>query len=333
MHDAITQHFGAAAFAGVSVQPMIRHEGYELILGASPDSQFGPVLLFGLGGELVEVFRDRALALPPLTTTLARRMMERTRIYRALAGVRGRKGVDLHALESLLVRFSQLVAEQPRIKEIDINPLLVSGETLIALDARVVLHDASVPESSLPKLAIRPYPAQYDSRLTTGGGATIHIRPIRPEDEPLMIRFHEKLSDQTVYLRYLEKLKLDQRVAHDRLARVCFIDYDREMALVALTGADTNEEIVAVARLTKSHGVNQAEVAILVRDDFQRKGLGKALMERLLQAARDEKIARVVAFMRPDNLGMQKLAVRVGFALEPPGDPHLITATATIAPN
>ena len=159
----VTERFGAAAFGGVTVQPMIRRQGYELILGASPDPQFGPVLLFGLGGELVEVFRDRALALPPLTTTLARRMMERTRIYRALAGVRGRKPVDLSALELLLVRFSQLVAEQPRIKEIDINPLLASAEGSVALDARVVLHDASLPDSALPSLAIRPYPIQYDS--------------------------------------------------------------------------------------------------------------------------------------------------------------------------
>ena len=324
---AVTERFGAGAFGGVTVQPMIRRQGYELILGASPDPQFGPVLLFGLGGELVEVFRDRALALPPLTTTLARRMMERTRIYRALAGVRGRKGVDLPALELLLVRFSQLVAEQPRIKEIDINPLLVSADGCLALDARVVLHDPSLPESALPQLAIRPYPIQYDSLLTLRDASTCRIRPIRPEDEPLMIRFHEKLSDQTVYMRYLEKLKLDQRIAHERLARVCFIDYNREMALVALSTVDGQEEIVGVARLAKMHGVNQAEIAILIRDDFQRRGLGKALVERLLRVARDEKLSRVVAFIRPDNIGMQKLATRAGLALDSASDPDLVIAS------
>jgi acetyltransferase len=324
---AVTERFGASAFGGVTVQPMIRHHGYELILGASPDPQFGPVLLFGLGGELVEVFRDRALALPPLTTTLARRMMERTRIYRALAGVRGRPGVDLPALELLLVRFSQLVAEQPRIKEIDINPLLASADGSLALDARVVLHDASLPESTLPQLAIRPYPIQYDSPLNLRDGAACRIRPIRPEDEPLMIRFHEKLSDQTVYMRYLEKLKLDQRIAHERLARVCFIDYNREMALVALCAAGGNEDIVAVARLTKMHGVNQAEIAILIRDDFQRRGLGRGLLERLLQVARDERLSRVVAFIRPDNIGMQKLATRAGLALDSASDPDLVIAS------
>jgi acetyltransferase len=329
--SAVTGRFGPAAFGGVTVQPMIRHQGYELILGASPDSQFGPVLLFGLGGELVEVLRDHALALPPLTTTLARRMMERTRIYRALTGVRGRMAVDLAGLELLLVRFSQLVAEQPRIKEIDINPLLVSADSCLALDARVVLHDCSLADSALPQLAIRPYPIQYDSLVTLRDGAACHIRPIRPEDEPLMIRFHEQLSDQTVYMRYLEKLKLDQRIAHERLARVCFIDYNREMALAALWAKDGKEDIVGVARLTKMHGVNQAEVAILLRDDFQRRGLGRALMERLLQVAHDEKLSRVVAYIRPDNIGMQKLATQVGLALDSARDPDLVIASSTLA--
>jgi acetyltransferase len=327
---AVTERFGVAAFGGVTVQPMIARHGYELILGASPDRQFGPVLLFGLGGELVEVFRDHALALPPLTTTLARRMMERTRIYCALGGVRGRQGIDLDALDQLLVRFSQLVAEQPRIREIDINPLLASPDGCLALDARMVLYESKIPDSALPAVAIRPYPIQYDSSLTLRDGSAIRIRPIRPEDEPLMIGFHEKLSDQTVYMRYLEKLKLDQRIAHDRLARVCFIDYNREMALVAICAIEGREEIVAVARLTKLHGVNQAEVAILIRDDFQRRGLGHALMQRLLQVARDEKLSRVVAYIRPDNIGMQKLAMRAGLALDRTGDPGVVVASANL---
>jgi len=330
--SAVTARFGAAAFGGVTVQPMIRRQGYELILGASPDAQFGPVLLFGLGGELVEVFRDRALALPPLNTTLARRMMERTRIYAALAGVRGHKPVNLPELELLLVRFSQLVAEQPRIKEIDINPLLASPDGCLALDARVVLHDASLPDSALPRLAIRPYPVQYNSSLTLRDGAVCRIRPIGPEDEPLMIRFHEKLSEHTVYMRYLEKLNLDQRIAHERLARACFIDYNREMALVALYGGEEREEIVGVARLTRMRGVNQAEIAILIRDDFQRRALGQALLERLMQVARNEKLSRVVAFIRPDNIGMQKLALRAGMTLEAAGDPDLVVAEKAFPP-
>ena len=134
------------------MQPFAKQEGYELILGSSLDPQFGPVLLFGTGGQLVEVFEDRSLALPPLNTTLARRMMEQTRIYKALKGVRGRKSVDMAALEELLVRFSDLVIENPAIKEIDINPVLASPERLLALDARVVVHDRSVPEEQASRI-------------------------------------------------------------------------------------------------------------------------------------------------------------------------------------
>ena len=142
IQESVTAKAGAEHFGGVTVQKMVRSSGaYELILGSSIDSQFGPVLLFGAGGQLVEVFHDRSLAIPPLNTTLARRMMEQTQIYKALHGVRGRKPVDLPRLERLLVRFSQLVMEQPWIKEIDINPLLVSSDDIIALDARIILHD------------------------------------------------------------------------------------------------------------------------------------------------------------------------------------------------
>ncbi len=142
---------------------MERLDGYELIIGSSPDPQFGPVILFGAGGTLVEVFKDRALGLPPLNTTLARRMMEQTHIFQALKGVRGRESVDIEALERLMVRFSNLVVEQPRIKEIDINPLFASPDRLVALDARIVLHDPEVADEDLPQTAIRPYPAQYTS--------------------------------------------------------------------------------------------------------------------------------------------------------------------------
>ena len=157
---SVTEKAGAEHFQGVTVQPMVKLDGYELILGSSLDPQFGPVMLFGTGGQLVEVFKDRALALPPLNSTLARRMMEQTRIFKALQGVRGRPPVDIAALEELLVRFSQLVVEQPWIKEIDINPLLASPERLLALDARVVVHGPEMTDEQLPRSAIRPYPVQ-----------------------------------------------------------------------------------------------------------------------------------------------------------------------------
>ena len=187
IQQAVTQKASAADFLGVTVQPMVSLEGYELIIGSSIDPQFGPVMLFGMGGQLVEVFKDHALALPPLNTTLAHRMIERTKIYEALKGVRGRAPVDLAALERLLVHFSQLVAEQHWIKELDINPLIASPAGLLALDARVVLH-AGEDESRLPRLAIRPYPAQYAAPWVTKDGRRLMIRPIRAEDETADVR-------------------------------------------------------------------------------------------------------------------------------------------------
>ena len=317
IQSSVCEKTGPEHFQGVTVQPMIRHFGYELILGSSIDPQFGPVLLFGMGGQLVEVFKDRSLALPPLNTTLARRMMEQTTIYTALKGVRGRKPVDLAELEQLMVRFSQLVVEQRWIKEIDINPLLASPERLIALDARVVVHGPEVRREDLPKLAIRPYPTRYVAPWIMEDGASVLIRPIRPEDEPLLVKFHETLSDRTVYMRYLHVLKLSQRVAHERLTRICFIDYDREMALVAeRKDPDTGEpQIMAVGRLKKTHATNDAEFAMLITDEYQGRGLGSELLRRLLEIGKDEKLSRITADILPDNFAMQRVCENLGFKL------------------
>ncbi len=313
---AVADKAGAEHFEGVTVQPMINYTGYELIIGSSIDAQFGPVLLFGMGGQLVELFRDRALGLPPLNTTLARRMIERTIIAGALHGIRGRRPIDLEALEQLLVRFSLLVVEQRRIAEIDINPLLASPERLIALDARVVLHDPSVPDAELPRLAIRPYPRQYVEPWTAPDGTTFLIRPIRPEDEPLMVRFHAELTEETVYARYFEHLGLSQRTAHERLTRVCFNDYDREIALVAeQTDADGVQRIAAVGRLSKEHAVPAAEFAILVGDRWQRRGLGTELLRRLVRIGRDERLELIWAELLPGNTAMRRAAQAAGFRI------------------
>jgi len=319
---------GPEHFQGVTVQRMIKMNGYEIILGSTLDPQFGPVLLFGAGGELVEVFKDRALGLPPLNTTLARRMMEQTRIYTALKGVRGRKSVDLTELEQVLVRFSQLVMEQRWIKEVDINPLLVSADGLVALDARVIVHSPEVGETELPKPAIRPYPVQYVGPWKTKDATPVTLRPIRPEDEPLMVAFHQRLSEQSVYMRYFHMVSLTQRVAHDRLTRICFIDYDREMALVAekKDSKTLQAEIIAVGRLSKIPGTNEAEIAIVVADQFQHRGLGAQLLHRLVDIARDEKLLRITAEILPENHDMRRLCEKVGFHLYHAGDDPTIRA-------
>ncbi|MGA7944839.1 MAG: bifunctional acetate--CoA ligase family protein/GNAT family N-acetyltransferase [Candidatus Sulfotelmatobacter sp.] len=315
IESSAAEKAGLDQFSGVTVQPMVKLDGYELILGSSVDQQFGPVVLFGSGGQLVEVYRDRALALPPLNTTLAQRMMEQTKIFTALKGVRGRKPVDMPALEHLLVRFSQLVLEQRCIAEIDINPLLASPERLLALDARIVLHAPAVTLDDLPKPAIRPYPLQYVAPWTMRDGNQVTIRPIRPEDEPLMVKLHETLSDRSVYLRYFCSLSLSRRVAHERLLKICFGDYDREMALVAerIDPVTQERRIIGVGRLSKLHGKNEAEVAVLVSDQYQKLGLGNELLRRVVEVARDEKLSQVSAEMLTDNLAMQIIMKRLGF--------------------
>jgi acetyltransferase len=265
-----------------------------------------------------------------LNTTLARRMMETTKIYHALKGVRGRKSVNLAALEKLMVGFSQLVAEQRWIKEIDINPLFASASHLVALDARVILHDPKTKDDKLPKLAIRPYPTQYVSSWKLKDKTPVTIRPIRPEDEPMLVKFHGTLSAESVYNRYFNQIKLDRRVEHERLVQICFNDYDREMALVAEhTDPGTGERrILGVGRMNKLHGRNEAEVAALVSDQYQKLGLGHELHRRVVQIARDEKLSLVSAEMLPDNVAMQAVFRRLGFRIR--ADEDLTSLRATL---
>ena len=316
IEKSVTEKVGAGHFLGVTVQPMILRDGYELIIGSSLDSQFGPVLLFGSGGQLVEILKDHALGLPPLNATLAQRMMERTRIFEALKGVRGRAPVDLVALEQLLVRFSHLVVEQPWISEIEINPLLASADQLIALDARVVVHGAEVTENQLPHPAVRPYPTQYVTPWIMKDGEPVTLRPIRPEDEPMIVEFHKTLSDRSVHLRYFGQLKLSQRIAHERLIRICFNDYDREIALVVdHQRPDGVHEILGVGRLSKLHGLNEAEFAIVISDDCQGRGLGTQLLKLLVEIGRQEKLKRIIAHILSDNIEMMQVSREIGFKL------------------
>jgi acetyltransferase len=326
---SVRERAGEGQMLGVTVQPMVDRSGFELIVGSSVDPQFGPVLLVGLGGQLVEVFRDRALGLPPLTTTLARRMLERTKVFTALQGVRGQAAVDIPGLERVLVRFAELVVEHPRIAEVEINPLLASPSGLVGLDARVILHPPGTPASVLPRPAVRPYPLRYRAPFTARDGTAFMIRPIRPEDEPLFVAFHRTLSELTIHQRYFENLGFDARTAHERLARVCFTDYDRELALVAETAdpAGGGPVIAGVGRLSRLRDGLSAEFAILVADPWQGRGFGSELLRRLVDAGRQEGVRRIVADILAGNGAMIRLAQAQGFRLS--GDPtdEVIRAT------
>jgi acetyltransferase len=243
-------------------------------------------------------------------------MMAHTRIFEALQGVRGRKPVDLEALDRLMVRFSQLVVEQPRIKEIDINPLVASPERIVALDARIVPHDPELPDTNLPRAAIRPYPLQYQRPFTLNDGNEVMIRPIRPEDEPMMIEFTLALSPGNLYLRYFHAVSVSSLIQHEQMARLSFVDYNREISLVVVRNdPKTNRpQIVAHGQLTKMHGSGDAEFAIQVRDEYQGTGLGTELLQRLLEIARDEGIERVFAEIMPENTGMRRVCAKLGFS-------------------
>jgi acetyltransferase len=224
-----------------------------------------------------------------------------------------------------------LVVEQPWIAELDINPLLVSSERIFALDARVVLHDLKTPEDKLPKSAIRPYPIQYTKPWKLKNKAPVVIRPIKPEDEPMLVKFHETLSEESVYNRYFSALKLSQRITHERLTRICFNDYNREIALVAELKVAKGEEkkILGVGRLSKQHGRPEAEFAVLVSDEWHDQGLGTELLRRLIEIGRDEKLKRISGQILAENHAMHHVCRKVGFQVVHDPDSNLFTASYT----
>jgi acetyltransferase len=314
----VTAKVGRKHFLGVSIQPYLEiNQGYELIIGSNHDHQFGTVIICGTGGRLVDILQDYATALPPLNTNLAQRLLEKTKIYQAFRGINGMKAINLADLEQIIVKFSQLVSEQPRLKTIDINPFFVSSEQLIALSAAIVLHPLDTSPAQLSHPAIRPYPEQYISSWTTKKGLNVIIRPIRAEDEPLVRQFHHNLSEETIYYRYFHLVNLDRQTAYDRLTRICFIDYDRVMALVVeINNLETGKrEIIGLGRLNKLHGVNGAEFDLLVSDNHQGNGIGTELLQRLVNIGKKEGLNYIEAEILSDNRAMQIVAAKVGFSL------------------
>ncbi|HEY9102204.1 bifunctional acetate--CoA ligase family protein/GNAT family N-acetyltransferase [Chitinimonas sp.] len=301
-----------ARLEGFTVQPMIRREGVELIVGASTDPVFGPVILFGQGGTAVEVIADRAIGLPPLNTVLARELVARTRVARLLAGYRDQPAADHAAIEGVLLAVSQLLCEQPAVLELDINPLLAGERGVMALDARVVIAAADKVQAN--RLAIRPYPVEQEQSLQWRGQPLL-LRPIRPEDEPQHRAFFAALSADDLHARFFGVVR---QPGHDQLARYTQIDYEREMAFIATRlDAAGQPETLGVARAICDPDNLAAEFAIVVRSELKGCGLGKLLLQKLVDYWRQRGTLALVGETLIENHGMVELARKLGFSTVP----------------
>jgi acetyltransferase len=300
-----------ARLEGVTVQPLVRRPDYELILGSKLDPDFGPVILFGLGGIMTEVLQDHAVALPPLNRLLARRLIEGTRVYKLLKGYRNRPPADLLLLEEILIRLSQLATDFPEITELDINPLILDQNGACAVDCRVLLRPSDRP--SPQHLVISPYPNEYEKTLVSRGGMPLRIRPIKPEDAPLLVDLFRVLSPRSVYYRFFRPLK---EIPADLLARFTQIDYDRDVALVAIDQSGAEERMLGVSRLVGDPDGSQAEFAVLVGDPWQGQGVGAALLQGCLEIARDKDLQAVWGIVLAENTQMLELGRALGFEMK-----------------
>ncbi|SDF60508.1 acetyltransferase [Limimonas halophila] len=318
-----------ATVDGMTVQRMARRaDAHELILGATTDNIFGPVILFGQGGTAVEVLRDQSLALPPLNMPLARRTIADTRVSRLLAGYRGQPAADVDAVALALIELSQLVADRPEIAEVDINPLLAGPDGVVALDARIKVQQP--PQTETPRLAIRPYPRELEQTVTAPDGSEIFLRPIRPEDEPALQDFFHKLSGEDVRMRYFTQMR---ELRHHFAARLTQIDYDRAMAFVALPGRNApgrnapgrnTEEIWGVVRIDCDPDNRVGEYAVEVRSDIKGRGLGRMLMDRIIAYARERGTGEIVGDVLTENRRMLQICEDLGFEKHrTPDDPQI----------
>jgi acetyltransferase len=309
--DGVHQFAPQAKVQGITVQKMVEHIDYELILGAKKDRHFGAVILFGSGGIDVELLRDFSIGLPPLNQTLARRLMEETGVYRMLQGYRGRPPADLRQLEKILVGFSTMIIDFPEIREVDINPLAICQGKAIALDARILLdQDVSAEKASAyAHLVITPYPTRYVTPWHLTDGIEVILRPIRPEDEPLEHELLTTVSETTIRSRFYQNFK---QISHAMHVRSCHIDYDRDMTIVAETRTAQKKRIVGIGSLTIDANGAAGEFAVIVHDDFQGRGLASKLLDVLIGIAAERGLKEFYGFLEPTNGRMTALCEKLG---------------------
>lgn len=320
-----------ARLLGVTVERMVSAPyGFEMMLGSKQDPAFGAVIMVAAGGVATEVLADRALGLPPLNQRLAEHMLRSLRVWPLLGGYRGRPAVNVPRLVEVLIRFSCLVAEHPEIEELDINPLLVTPDDVTAVDARVSLHAQhwQSPPRAYAHLAIRPYPDEYSGTIVAKDGRTLAVRAIKPEDEPAWLAFLNRCSEESLRYRFRHLFK---RATHEMAVRFCFIDYDREVALVAETNSPRGPQLVGVARLVAEPDHDAAEYAVLIEDAWQGQGVGAAMLDRCLEIARSWGLRRVFGEAARDNVRMLALFRSRAFEFRATTEPGVVLAERDIS--
>ncbi len=300
---------------GITVQPMFNTKnGIELILGIKKDAVFGTVILIGMGGTGAEVFNDNSLGFPPLTETLARQMLQKLKIFPLLKGYRGEKPKNIKKLIEILIRISYLAADYPEIVELDINPLFVTDEDVIALDGRVVIDQEIVDKGIEPysHLLLHPYPEKYITSRKLNDGTDVILRPIKPEDEPMWLELLGSCSKESIYSRFRSDFHFN---AHEVATEFCFIDYLREIAIVAEVNVEGNRKLIGVGRLISDFDHESVEYAILITDAWQKKDLGKILTEYCLKIAKNWDLKKIIAETTSDNKAMLAVFRKLDFSL------------------
>jgi len=318
MMSTVKERAPGAAIEGIALQKMIEGVDYKLLLGSKRDKDFGSVIFFGMGGENADLIRDFSIGLPPLNRTLAKRLMEETKAYKLLQGYRGRKAANLEALEEILVNFSNLIVDFPEIAEIDINPLVIARGAPYALDARIVLETQSIEDwliinyhSQYPHLVISPYPISLITKWKLKDGSEVLLRPIKPEDEPIAREFISSLSQETLRTRFFTS---QTSITHEWLVLMCDTDYDRHLAIAAELSENGRRRIIGVGTLQVDPEKNSGEFALLVHDDFQRKGLAYKLLQLIIEHSREKGLGELDGQILNENGKMLGLARRLGFS-------------------
>ncbi|MFH0727635.1 MAG: bifunctional acetate--CoA ligase family protein/GNAT family N-acetyltransferase [Pseudomonadota bacterium] len=300
-----------ARIEGVTIQPYFSNPDFEILLGAKRDPNFGPVILFGMGGIYTEVLKDRSLGLPPMNRLLARRLMQETKAYSLLLGYRNRPAADMVQLEEMIVRLSQLLIDFPEIAELDMNPVLIKDGHPVAVDARILVSPVAAP--SPLHLVIGPYPQEDESHMIGAEGRRIFVRPVKPEDVPLFQALFKVLSPTTIYYRFFGPLK---ELNPAMLARFTQIDYDREIALVAIDEDAQTDKLLGVARIIGDPDGKTGEFAVLVGDAWQGKGIGSNLLEKCLSIAEKQGYETVHGIVLKENTNMLALGKKLGFEIK-----------------